>query len=219
MKYEILASGSDSNCIVIEDTIALDMGISFKKLGNYSKDLKLVLLTHQHSDHFNKTTIKTLASKRPTLRWGCCEWLVDKLLECGVNKKNVDVYSIGKKYNYGFVKVVPILLYHDVPQCGYRIFYKNEKIFFATDTKHVDKIIAKDYDLYLIESNYGEDEIRERIRQKEEQGEFVYEYRTMETHLSEEQAIEFLLKNMGDNSEYVFIHQHKDKRKENKKDE
>ena len=43
----------------------------------------------------------------------------------------------------------------------------------------------------------------------------MYEYRTMKSHLSKEQATEILLKNMGDNSEYVFIHQHKDKRKTN----
>lgn len=88
-----------------------------------------------------------------------------------------------------------------------------------TDTKHVDGIVAKDYDLYLIEANYGEDEIQERIRLKEEQGAFINEYRTINSHLSVEQATDFLLKNMGDNSEYAFIHQHKDKKKENEEDE
>ena len=121
--------------------------------------------------------------------------------------------------NYGRLSFQSLKMYHDVENLGCMINIESQKALYITDTRTVDGIIAKNFDLYLIESNYGEDEIRERIRQKEEQGEFVYEYRTMETHLSEEQAIEFLLKNMGDNSEYVFIHQHKDKRKENKKDE
>lgn len=82
-----------------------------------------------------------------------------------------------------------------------------------TDTKTVDGIVAKDYDLYLIEGNYDEEEIQERIKQKEEAGEFINEYRTMNSHLSVQQATDFLLQNMGNKGTYEFIHQHKDKRK------
>ena len=32
MEYEILASGSDGNCIIVNNLIAIDMGISYKKL-------------------------------------------------------------------------------------------------------------------------------------------------------------------------------------------
>lgn len=49
MKYEILASSSSGNCLIIENIIAIDMGISFKKLKEYNKSLQLVLLTHLHS--------------------------------------------------------------------------------------------------------------------------------------------------------------------------
>ncbi len=65
--------------------------------------------------------------------------------------------------------------------------------------------------MYLIEANYSEDEIQERIKTKQENGEFCYEWRAKQTHLSHEKASEFLLENMGKNSEYVFLHQHKDK--------
>ena len=208
MNYNIINSGSNGNATVLEKIILIDCGVSFKKLSNYYKDLKIVLLTHIHSDHFNKKTISKLAKERPTLRFACCSWLVQELLNCNIDKANIDVLEIGKKYDYKAFKVVPIYLYHDVPNCGYRIFIQDKKCIYATDTKCLDGISAKGYDLYLIEGNYSEDEIQERINQKLENNQYINEYRTMKTHLSKEQCSKFLLENMTENSEYVFMHQH-----------
>lgn len=211
MNYKIVSSSSSGNATVLEEIVLIDCGVSFKKLEPYYKKLKLVLLTHIHSDHFKKETIRKLAQERPTLRFACCEWLTEELLKCGVNKSNIDVLKIGTKYDYKTFKIVPIKLYHDVPQCGYRIFWNDFKVIYATDTKTLEGISAKDYDLYLIEANYDEDEIEERIQQKQENGEYTCEYRVKETHLSKQQASDFLLKNMGENSEYVFMHEHKER--------
>ena len=96
---------------------------------------------------------------------------------------------------------------------GFRVIYDGFKAIFITDTRTVQGIVAKDYDLYLIEGNYDEEEIQERIREKQETGEYINEYRTMNSHLSVQQATDFLLTNMGNKGTYEFIHQHKDKRK------
>ena len=186
------------------------MGVSFKRLKDVYRDLKIVILTHIHSDHFNKTTIRRLARDRPTLRFGCCSWLVADLLNCGVSKRNIDVYDIGKVYDYKKFKVSPIKLYHDVPQCGYRIFADGKKAIYATDTAHLQGISAKGYDLYLIEANYEQDELQERIRAKEESGGYIYEFNLPNRHLSKEQADEFLLENMGVSSKYIYLHKHKE---------
>lgn len=45
-------------------------------------------------------------------------------------------------------------------------------------------------------------------------GGYIHEFRTLNTHLSKGKAFDFLVENMGDNSEYELIHQHKDKKKE-----
>lgn len=208
MNYKIISSCSTGNATILKDIILIDCGVTFKRLEKYYKNLKLVLLTHIHSDHFKKETIKKLAFERPTLRFACCEWLVKPLLECGVSKNNIDVLEIGTKYDYKLFKVVPIKLYHDVPQCGYRVLFNDYKVIYATDTKTLEGISAKNYDLYLIEANYDEDEIQERIKQKQQECQYVYEFRAKESHLSKQQASEFLLENMGENSEYVFMHQH-----------
>lgn len=208
MNYKIISSCSTGNATIIKDIILIDCGVTFKKLEKYYKQLKIVLLTHIHSDHFKKETIKKLAQERPTLRFACCEWLLKPLLECGVERRNIDILQIGTKYDYKLFKIVAIKLYHDVNQCGYRILFDDYKVIYMTDTKTIEGISAKNYDLYLVEANYKENELEERIKQKQLQGDFTYEWRVKDTHLSEEQCVEFLLNNMGKNSEYVFMHQH-----------
>lgn len=208
MNYKIISSCSTGNATIIKDIILIDCGVTFKRLEKYYKQLKIVLLTHVHSDHFKKETIKKLAQERPTLRFACCEWLVKPLLECGVERKNIDILQIGAKYDYKLFKIVPIKLYHDVPQCGYRVLFDDYKVIYMTDTKTVEGISAKNYDLYLIEGNYEEEELEERIRRKQEKQQYCYEYRARDTHLSKGQASDFLINNMGEKSEYVFMHEH-----------
>lgn len=210
MNYNIIATGSDGNAVVINGYMLIDCGVSFKALTFVKKQLKIVLLTHIHSDHFNPATIRRLATERPTLRFACCDWLLPVLIGCGVQKKNIDLLKVGKIYNYGAFKLSPIKLYHDVDNCGWRIFVGSEKAIYITDTTTVQGITAKDYDLYLIEANYSEPEIQERIKAKEVLGQYIYEYRVLRTHLSKEECDQWLLENIGENSEYVYIHQHKE---------
>lgn len=204
MNFKIINSGSDGNGLIIEDIILIDCGVSFKKISDYYKQLKIVLLTHIHQDHFNKKTISKLAFERPTLRFGCCEWLVDELIKCGVNKQNIDVFEIGKIYVYKGFEVIPIKLYHDVQQCGYKLRMNENKLIYATDTNTLEHIDAKNYDYYFIEGNYeNEEELHSRAETD------YYENRVKKTHLSKVKATAWLMKNMGDSSKYMFMHEHK----------
>ncbi len=206
MKYKIINSGSDGNGLIVEETILIDCGVTFKSLKDYYKKLRIVLLTHIHQDHFNKSTIKKLAYERPTLRFGCCKWLVKDLVDCGVNKKNIDVYKIDKIYSYKDFKIIPITLYHDVPQCGYKLKINDKKLLYATDTNKINHIIAKNYDYYFIEGNYeNEEELHKRSENK------YYESRVKNTHLSKVEATEWLMKNMSSKSKYIFMHEHKER--------
>lgn len=206
MNYSIINSGSDGNAVVVEDVILIDCGVSFKKLQQIYQKLELVLLTHIHEDHFNKLAIKKLAELRPGLRFGCCEWLVDELLALGVQKSRIDVYTKNVEYDYGKFKISTFELFHDVPQCGYKVFMNNKKLIYATDTKSIEHIEAKDYDVYLIEANYeNEEKLHEYAYSLD------YETRVKNTHLSKEQTIKWLLDNMSETSIYEFMHQHKEK--------
>lgn len=209
MIYKIIKTGSQGNAVVLNGNILLDCGVTYKALSDVKKQLNLILLTHIHSDHFNKTTIKQLARDRPILRFACCEWLVNDLKECGV--QNIDVMQVGRTYDYGAFKVSPVKLYHDVPQCGWRVYIGGKKAIYMTDTGTLSGITAKDYDLYLVEANYIEEEIQAKIREKQESGQYIHEYRVMKTHLSKEECDEWLLENMGEGSEFIYLHQHQER--------
>lgn len=208
MNYNIISTGSKGNAVIIDGTILIDCGVTFKALTDVYSKIKIVLLTHIHVDHFNGTTIKILAKKRPTLRFACCKWLVNDLLRCDVNPLNIDVLEIGKKYDYGAFAVSPVKLYHNVANCGYRLYMGAEKLFYATDTNTLDGITAKNYDLYMIEANYEDEEIKQRIAQKEEQGAYIYEYNVLKNHLSKAKCDAFIGENASPNSMFVYMHRH-----------
>lgn len=215
MNYELIASGSAGNCLVIENKIAIDMGVPFSKIKKYVNDLKVVLLTHQHSDHLNKNTIHKLAKERPTLKFVCGSFLAPILIaECRVEKKNIIILESNKTYDLGMFKCKMHPLFHDAPNVGYTIWYKDKKIFYATDTGRIDHIEEPNCDYVFLEANYESDEeLDKQIEIAKENGEFTHLIRVKKTHLSQVQCMDWLYKNMGENTQYCWIHQHKNKEK------
>lgn len=206
--YNIISSGSKGNAAILEKTVLVDCGVPFKQIAPYARDLRLVLLTHIHGDHFKATTVRLLAENRPTLRFGCCGWMAGPLLDAGVSARQIDTYKPGKKYSYPGCTVTPVPLTHNVPNVGYKIELPTGRVFYATDTGNLDGIEAPGYDLYLVEANYEDEEIQRRLAEKIETGEFPYEKRVLRDHLSKAQADAFIYQNIGPNGVYVYIHQH-----------
>lgn len=203
--YQIIASGSTGNAVIYHKSILVDCGVPWSFLKPFLKDIQLVLLTHSHSDHINVQTIRKLAYERPTIRVGCGEWMKEYLE--GI--KNVDYYEPGQIYNYGCFSVSPIVLYHDVKNFGYRIFKDGTKIIHCTDTAHLQGIIAKDYNLYCIESNYNEDTVFQIIEKLESEGKFAHQRGAINSHLSEQQCNDFFFSNKGPESKLVRLHETK----------
>lgn len=216
MDYRIIDSGSRGNAVIFNDVVMVDCGVPFKKVVPYLHQLQLVLLTHIHSDHFNRTTIKRLAAERPTLRWGCPWWLVGPLLSCGVGPVQIDMLK-GDVENcyFGFVAITPFELEHDVPNCGYKLVfaYPVESAIYATDTCSLpDLDCLKGCDYYFIEANYRDtEELENRMRIKQEAGEYAHEKRVLDFHLSEKYATDYIVRNGKPSSQYVFLHEHKEK--------
>lgn len=208
MTYNIISTGSKGNAVIINNYIMIDCGVPYKYIEPYIYDLKLILLTHIHCDHFNKSTIKKIAKLRPTLRFGCCNWLVNDLVDCGVPKWRIDVYTPDTINDYRFSTISAFLLKHNVLNCGYKLNIDGEKIFYATDTNNLTGISAVDYDLYFIEANYCDDEIQERIAEKVANNEYAYEYQVLKNHLSKQKCDNFLAENAGSHSEFIYMHGH-----------
>ena len=210
MNYKIIATGSAGNALLLDNSILIECGVSFKDLRPYVKDIDVVFLSHIHQDHFKKSTVKTLAALRPSIRWAIPEYLLDDLLKCGVKPDKIDVLELETVYSCGYFKVETFELFHDVPNIGWKMFISRKSVFIATDTCRIDHLEAPQFDYYFIEANYTEDDIEERIRAKEASGEYTYEYRTMHTHLSKEKADRFLWENAGNNSVIEYMHGHKE---------
>ena len=200
---KVINSGSEGNAVIYNNAIMVDCGVSLKALQEVKRSLKIVLLTHKHSDHLKIRTLQRLQAERPTLRIACGDFLLEEL-PC---IKNIDVLQVGKIYDYGAFKVSPVKLYHDVPNFGWRIFLPNgQKIFHATDTVHLEGISAKGYDLYAIEHNYCEEYIQQAIEEARANGEYTHAYGNINTHLSIQQARAFIEVNRKESSEVLELH-------------
>lgn len=200
MNYNIIQSGSKGNAVIYDDKILVDCGVSYHLL---PKGIRYCLLTHEHGDHFKADTIVKLYNDGVKIIAG--EWLEERLHRLGVKfiKSSYGKVLKSNQYTFSMVK-----LYHDVENCGWRIFVKDYKILHATDTSHLRGIKAKDYDLYAIEHNYDEEEIQATIELKMANKEFAYEKRVIETHLSIQQAERFIEKNARKEHEVLKLHQH-----------
>jgi hypothetical protein len=210
--FNIIASSSKGNAVVIEKEILIDCGVPFRSIKGVYMDLRFVLLTHEHGDHFNRTTIRKLAQERPMLRFAVPEWLVADTADCGVALQNIDVFTPNLYLSYHkdlsiIMKEIP----HNVRNAAWILFINNKSMMYATDCSDLSGIVSKGLDLYLIEANYTEKEITERIRRKQEAGEHVYEWDVLENHLSREQAENWLYQNMGKRSAYVLLHAHEER--------
>lgn len=204
LNYDIVSSGSQGNCLILDNTIAVDMGVPFKAIRPWAKSIQLVLLTHEHGDHFNQATIKSLSDSRPSMRFAVPPWLSH------APAAHVDVCMPETWYDYRMARIRPIELFHDAPNVAWCIEYAGQRILYATDTCEIDHINdCPDLDYYFIEANHSEDEILERIQNKEAAGEFAYERGAMENHLSKDKADRWLLKNAAEWSTIEYMHQHK----------
>ena len=202
MKFRIIATGSRGNA-VLYDHCLVDVGVPYASLEPFMKDVKIIFLTHIHNDHFNLRTLKRISKLHPTIPIVCCDWLSKTLGEIKHH-----VLEIGKVYDFGYVKASPVKLYHDVPNCGWRLFIGNEKIFHATDTAHLRGISASGYDIYGIEHNYDENEVDDIIELKRQNHQFAHEIGAKESHLSIQQAEEFIFLNAKGKYEVLKLHGH-----------
>lgn len=59
LDYRVIASGSKGNAVRIGD-VMVDCGISFKDMKDALYECKYLLITHTHSDHVRKATLKKI---------------------------------------------------------------------------------------------------------------------------------------------------------------
>lgn len=185
----------------------VDCGIPYADVEDYLKEIKVILLTHEHKDHFNASTIMKIAIKHPAIIFVACEWMIKKLKAIGpMNCREIELSKVWI-HDPEKILVSPFALYHDVSNCGWRISVDDKMIFHATDTSTLDGIVAKNYDLYAIEHNYDETIIHQRMEEEAEKGLFSHGYGSINSHLSIQQAEAFIEQNRKKDSQILKLHQ------------
>ena len=216
MIYKIIRTGSKGNALYFElDGLKLmiDCGVPWKDIRDLPLDA--VLLTHAHGDHFNPSTVGKLIFERPRCFFFTPEPMVaDMSAMLGmsgwgrlvqVNPARHQVHFMGDH-----LSVESFPLRHDVPNTGWMISDDKESMVYATDTADMAGLAFKNLDYYFLEANYDEEEIEESIKEKKAAGEYCYEERVKNTHLSRQQADRWLADNAGDNSKIIYMHEHSD---------
>lgn len=190
MTFKTIESSSAGNCFLL-DTLMIDLGLSYTKTKPYCEEVEFILLTHIHGDHFNKDTIRKIFVNHEHIKFVCGEWLREKLLKIGVEPDRIIVHEFGKVYELGEHKISPVMAYHDVENCGYRIMKDGWKHFHITDTFTLDGIEAVGYQSASIECNHHYETALELIEKAKEDGEFSHLKGALNSHLAVNKTIEF----------------------------
>ena len=201
LKLITISSSSKGNCHVLEDdncSIMLDCGVDAKHILpniNISK-LKGIFLSHKHSDHCKGC--KNL-NQYINAKFYCNE---ETYIAIPIRETSKVCIEEGKPIELCNFKIMSFEVYHDAQNFNYLIMHKPTglKILYITDTSNVDNLHFKDIDIFIVEANWDEDwEVKE--------DDYVKYTRTSSElgHLSLQDTISFLKKNMNINTKKVFL--------------
>ena len=148
MTIKCISTGSKGNCYIITSKfgkkLLVEAGIKWEtilyNIDNLN-DLEGCIISHHHTDHNQKVG---------KLRVSDC--LENSLIETYYPGN----CEIGKLYNLGDFKIIPLECKHNVDCYGYLIMVDGKKILFATDTQVIPQINIK-CDYYMVEVNYDLD--------------------------------------------------------------
>lgn len=202
MQYQIISSGSKGNCVIIND-VMVDCGLSFKAIKQYLYDIKILLITHAHSDHVNRKTIAAIKKQFPKI-------------------KIVGNYEVHQKHgtgvicNAGYETVIkpyrfyPFIAPHDVLCYGYAWTFEDQNIIYCTDTYSMENAPSdRKYDYIFLESNYDEAKMKTIDGNSNKYGYNVV--RSAMRHLSTKKCKEFYYMNRR-NKDSKLIELHKSER-------
>ncbi len=162
MKVDILASGSQGNCIALtanNKTILVDAGIAKTKIEKAllavdirPDDVQAIFITHAHKDHTkglplaNKYKIPVYAGEE--------EW---KDIS-NVEDEYMFSFPVGVGMKMPYFDIKTFETHHDsYAPAGYCVYSDDEKVSVCLDTGRVDDYMLhnmKDSDIYIIEANH-----------------------------------------------------------------
>lgn len=210
LRYEVIATGSTGNAVLI-GRLLIDCGVSAVKLKPFIGEIDYVYITHLHKDHITDPAVKYLAKNNVKFLTHYKNKRRRKNNPLATNKDKIDLTYIEDEYefkdimNFTYTLKLGIGLVHNVPNFSLHIFYKDLKIFYMTDGGTLKNEAAPNYDYYFIENNYRKRKIYAIIEDLEP-GQYNRYSRSLEEHLSKEQADKFYMENGKSDSKHIRLH-------------
>ncbi len=169
LRVHILASGSDGNCIVLESdegSVMIDAGLSGRGISELMskcelchRDLKGILISHEHGDHIRGAGVLSRRFNVPVLA-------NHATLEASpIGEVKSELFRSGEQFQCGPFSILPLPTFHDAidPVC-FSVEHDGRKILVATDTGRLSDEIEAELavaDLAVIESNYDPQMLRD----------------------------------------------------------
>ena len=169
MKFCSIASGSSGNCIYAGSSSAsvlVDAGISGKRIeaglneiGQTTKDLSGILVTHEHSDHIKGLGVLARRYEIPIYATKGTADALRRMTQVGKIPEELFV-EIGadREFTVEDLTIRPFAISHDAAEpVGFRISHNGKSCAVATDMGCYDDYIKenlKELDVLLLESNH-----------------------------------------------------------------
>lgn len=206
LNYKIHKSGSSGNCVQI-DNILIDIGINTKelKLMVDLNEISTLIITHEHSDHINKSTLKKLITKDIYVNASTYQKFKDIL----DNGKSVKIYDSDTVVNINDYIVTFFEVEHDVLNYAIQFISPDCKILYATDLMSTEPLPKNVYYNYIfLEANFDENKAYRILNSK---GNTKSKHRIERNlrHLSKQESLKYVL-NHCDNCVYEKLHKSTD---------
>lgn len=148
LDYKVITSGSKGNCVQIAD-VMVDCGVPFSKIKDELYTIKVLLLTHIHSDHIRVATLQKIKVMFPKIRI-IGNYEVAQIY--GVHMVSNSTYPV-EVAGYTFV---PFDCVHNVVTQGFTWVVNGLHVIYATDTSSLKHAPKGEYDYLFLESNHDE---------------------------------------------------------------
>lgn len=223
-------SGSSGNSLYIKPyRVIIDLGLPFKRYDeSIFYDIKYILLTHEHGDHFNIATITKISNNFPHITFVLSEYLyesaVEKFKAKGKDFEKINyqiltdepiVYEVSED-NYALIRHT-LTDHGDLVNVSYTIkgfipvdHIETPVILYASDlTTTEPKLktegLPKDeiYNLMFLEANYSAEEVFEVLQEDPNDRKALGNLR----HLSEDAAFNYVRRYLDkDNGIFIPLH-------------
>ena len=207
LEIKVIASGSSGNCTLIQssagENILLDAGIPYAKIAEAAgfKPIDYTFVTHEHGDHANKATIKTLLER------GTEVYMRNATRQALKFEQRHNLHALKnrlrKASKVGSFKFKTLDVEHDAADpVAFQLEDVDDCILYATDTKYLPYSDCMTFTKMIVEANFSEEVLRNS------RADDYQKQRIWENHTSIERVFEYfdLLKSCGETEKLKEVH-------------